>query len=195
MSAIGRARLRKFTLYFLAWTLVGFFLCSQDLTRRAITHDPAPWWYYVVTWMVGVWTLAVLTPLVFRLSGRFPIERQRWARRVAQHILTAIAFALVDMSIVAFILPKLGVFPAYMGTFASAFMFMLLVASSFHGNILVYWVLLGIEHGVRYYRNYQERAQAALRLELQATDLKARLVHEQLSALKMQLQPHFSSIL
>ena len=191
MSAIGRARLRKFTLYFLAWTLVGFFLCSQDLTRRAITHDPAPWWYYVVTWMVGVWTLAVLTPLVFRLSGRFPIERHRWARRVAQHILTAIAFALVDMSIVAFILPKLGVFPAYMGTFVSAFMFMLLVASSFHGNILVYWVLLGIEHGVRYYRNYQERAQAALRLELQATDLKARLVHEQLSALKMQLQPHF----
>src|SRR5215510_14792597 len=37
-------------------------------------------------------------------------------------------------------------------------MFLLFVASSFHGNIFMYWVLLSIEHGLRHYRNYQERA-------------------------------------
>jgi two-component system, LytTR family, sensor kinase len=141
--------------------------------------------------MIGVWMLAILTPVVFWLSRRYPIERHGWARPVALHVVMSLGFALVDMAVVSLILPRLGVFPAYMGTVVGTFMFLLFVASSFHGNIFMYWVLLSIEHGLRHYRNYQERAQAALRLELQATELKARLAHEQLNALKMQLQPHF----
>ena len=186
-----RRGLRKYAFYFSAWTLVGLFFLSQDLTRRVITHDPSPWWYYLVTWMIGVWVLAILTPVVFWLSRRYPIERHWWARRVALHVLMSLGFALIDMAVVSLILPHLGVFPAYMRTVVGTFMFLLFVASSFHGNIFMYWVLLSIEHGLRHYRNYQERAQAALRLELQATELKARLAHEQLNALKMQLQPHF----
>jgi LytS/YehU family sensor histidine kinase len=65
------------------------------------------------------------------------------------------------------------------------------VAGTFQGNILMYWGLVGIDHGLSYYVSYQERAREALRLEVHASELKARLVHEQLSALKMQLQPHF----
>ena len=44
--------------------------------------------------------------------------------------------------------------------------------------------MLGIQSGFRYYRGFQER-------ELHASELKAQLVRAQLSALKMQLQPHF----
>jgi len=191
MGNAVRLWFRRYAFYFSAWTLVGLFFLSQDLTRKVITHDPSPWWYYLVTWMTGVWMLALLTPFVFRVSRKFPIERRGWTRRVALHFVLSLAFALVDMALVSLILPHLGVFPAYMRTVTGTFMFLLFVASSFHGNIVMYWVLLGIDHGLRYYANYQERAQAALRLELQATELKARLVNEQLSALKMQLQPHF----
>src|SRR5262245_47809571 len=185
------ARLRRYPLYFLAWTMVGSFFFSQDLTRKIIMRDPSPWWYYLVTWMVGVWALALFTPVIFGISRRFPIERRVWVRRLATHLLFSVVFSIVDLTLVALILPNLGVFPAYMSTVMRTLVFLITVSGSFHGNILMYWAMLGIEHGLRYYSNYQERAKEALRLELHASELKARLVHEKLSALKMQLQPHF----
>jgi LytS/YehU family sensor histidine kinase len=59
-----------------------------------------------------------------------------------------------------------------------------MVVTGFHENIITYWGILGIQSGFRYYRGFQER-------ELHASELKAQLVKAQLSALKMQLQPHF----
>jgi two-component system LytT family sensor kinase len=66
-----------------------------------------------------------------------------------------------------------------------------LLALGFHGNVLSYWVVLGIHTGYRYYTGFQERAELALRLELHASELRTQLTRAQLSALKMQLQPHF----
>src|SRR5262249_16795264 len=186
-----RARIRRYPVYFLGWTLMGLFLCSEDLARKVVTHDTAPWWFYFGTWMAKVWVLALFTPLAFWLSRRFPIERKTWFRRAALHFLFSIGFALLDLSVDALILPHLGVFPAYMNTVSGTFPFLLFVAGTFQGNILMYWGLLGIDHALSYYMSYEERAREALRLEVHASELKARLVHEQLSALKMQLQPHF----
>ena len=62
--------------------------------------------------------------------------------------------------------------------------FPVLMVAGFHENIITYWGVLGIQWGFRYYRGFQER-------ELHASELKAQLVKAQLSALKMQLQPHF----
>ena len=45
--------------------------------------------------------------------------------------------------------------------------------------------------GLRYHEKFQERAEAELRLELNAAELRAQVVQAQLGALKMQLQPHF----
>ncbi|MCA1557757.1 MAG: histidine kinase, partial [Acidobacteria bacterium] len=50
--------------------------------------------------------------------------------------------------------------------------------------LLIYWVILGIDHALRYYTKYRER-------ELQASQLEARLAQAQLQVLKMQLHPHF----
>jgi two-component system, LytTR family, sensor kinase len=52
-------------------------------------------------------------------------------------------------------------------------------------------MILGIQSGFRYYRQYQEREREALRLELRASELQSQLMRAQLGALKMQLQPHF----
>jgi len=88
------------------------------------------------------------------------------------------------------ILSRVGIFPAIMkGSFSATFAFLMLFG--FHGNIVTYWTVLGIQAALRYYRQYQERRQHALQLELQASELQTRLVQAQLSALKGQLQPHF----
>src|ERR1035441_6912384 len=69
--------------------------------------------------------------------------------------------------------------------------FAILMVLSFHQDVITYWFILGIQYGFQYYRKYQEREKDALRLELHASELQAQLVQAQLSALKMQLQPHF----
>ena len=69
--------------------------------------------------------------------------------------------------------------------------FPFLLARGLQGGILTYWAVLGVQWGVLYYRWYQERTQQALDLELRASELRTQLVSAQLSAMKMQLQPHF----
>jgi sensor histidine kinase YesM len=91
--------------------------------------------------------------------------------------------------IAASILPRLGLLPSIFKNFATTFG--TLVVIDFHSTVISYWTVLAAQAGLRYYREYQLREQQALRLELQASELKAQLTRAQLSALKMQLQPHF----
>jgi two-component system LytT family sensor kinase len=50
--------------------------------------------------------------------------------------------------------------------------------------VILYWSIVGIQHGVNYYRKFEEREKLAAQLENQ-------LAQARLSALKMQLHPHF----
>ena len=58
------------------------------------------------------------------------------------------------------------------------------VIAEFHGGMLVYWVIIGVNQAMDYYRRYRDR-------ELAASNLETRLVEAQLDALRMQLHPHF----
>lgn len=181
--------LRNYGLIFLAWTVVGLFFFSQGLTQKLFTRDPTPWWHYLVSWLVGVYTSAFLTPVILWLGRRFPIERRNWPRRLALHLLLSIVFSFTQLAWEAAIFPSLGIFPAFMKGFVGTFFVVFMLG--FHGNITTYFTLLGMQYGWRYYRKYQEREREALRLELDASELRTQLMRAQLSALKMQLQPHF----
>jgi two-component system LytT family sensor kinase len=182
--------LRPYAIYFLAWTLVGLIYFGQDVTRRLYLNDPRPW-QEAEYWAVRVYLSAALTPLLLRLGRTWPFERRVWLRRTAQHLLFSAGFAFVETALETAVLAQLGA-PASLslaGAFRRWFPFLLI--SGFHSAVIAYWVVLGIQSGFRYYRQFHERAQEALRLELHASELKAQLAHAQLSALKMQLQPHF----
>ena len=189
MGILSKRNLRTYALIFLAWTVVGLFFFSQALTQKLFTRDPTPWWNYLVSWLVGVYTSAILTPVILWLGRRFPIERRNWPRRIALHLLLSIAFSFTQLAWESAILPFIGVFPAIMKGFVQTFFVVFMLG--FHGNITTYFTLLGMQYGWRYYRKYQEREREALRLELDASELRTQLMRAQLSALKMQLQPHF----
>jgi sensor histidine kinase YesM len=189
MESTLKQDLRNYPLYFLIWTIIGVFFFSQGLTQKFFSHDPTPWWHYLLSWLVGVYLWALWTPGVFWLGRRFPIERRNWVRRVALHLLLGVVLSLGQLAVESAILSRLGVFPAIMSTFASTFGFLLIIG--FHNGIMTYWTLLGVQYGVSYYQNYQERKQEALRLELHASELQSQLAQAQLGVLKMQLQPHF----
>ena len=60
-----------------------------------------------------------------------------------------------------------------------------------HLNLLTYAALVGISHAERFYRGNQERKAEAHRLEAEKHQLAAQLAGAELSALQMQLNPHF----
>ncbi len=181
--------LRTYGWYFLGWTVFGLFFFSQGITQKLVSHDPTPWWHYLLSWLTGVYIWAVLTPGILWLGRRLPIERRNWPTRIPLHLLLSVFISLLQLALESAALPLLGVFPAIMKTFGDTLVFLLLIG--FHSGITIYWMLLGIQYGFAYYRRYQERAQQALQLELHASELKTQLARVQLSALKMQLQPHF----
>ena len=184
-----QTRLRTYTAIFLAWTVVGIFFFTQGLVQKSASHDPTPWWHYLLTWLIGVYLSALLTPAVLWLGRRFPFERKHWPRRAVLHLGFSIVFGVVELGLHSFLLPMLGLFPAVMTTFSVTFA--ILMVLSFHQDVITYWTILGIQYAFQYYRKYQEREKDALRLERDASELQAQLVRAQLSALKMQLQPHF----
>jgi two-component system LytT family sensor kinase len=189
LKIVYKRDLRTYGLYFLAWTVFGLFFFSQGLTQKFFSHDPTPWWHYLVSWLTGVYTSALLTPAIVRLGRRFPIERQNWARRIALHLLFSVAFSIIQLGGESAILAYIGVFPSLMKGFVGTFVVLLIIG--FHQSVVTYFMVLGILYAFRYYRKYQEREREALRLELHASELASQLMRAQLSALKMQLQPHF----
>jgi two-component system LytT family sensor kinase len=189
MDGALKRDLRRYPLYFLIWTVLGLFFFSQGLTEKWFSHDPNPWWHHLLSWLTGVYLWALLTPGVLWLGRRFPIERPKRVRRVALHFLFSVLISVLQLVVESAILPRFGVFPALMGTFASTFAFLLVIG--FHSGVTTYWALLGVQYGIGYYERYQERTREALRLELRTSELQSQLMQAQLGVLKMQLQPHF----
>jgi two-component system LytT family sensor kinase len=181
--------LRNYPLYFLLWTLVGLFYFSQGVSQRLVSHDTTPWWRYLVAWLLGVYIWALLTPAILWLGRRFRIERRRWLPGVAAHLLLSAAFSVLELSLEAALYSRLHLFPSAMPDFRVALT--QLLVRGFHGDILDYWMVIGVQWGVLYYNAYQRRSQELLKFELRASELQSQLMSARLSALKMQLQPHF----
>lgn len=59
-----------------------------------------------------------------------------------------------------------------------------LLLSNLAFNVIVYWAIVAVAHGLHSYRSARER-------ELRASQLEARLAETRLQLLSMQLQPHF----
>ena len=181
--------LRNYPLYFLLWTVLGLFYFSQGVTQKLLGHDPTPWWHYLVGWLLGVYVWAFLTPIILSLGRRFPIERRNWLRRTALQLLLSAVFSAFELTLETALYSRFHLFPGLMKNFRGALA--QLLVRGFHGGIVDYWIVLGLQWGVLYYRRYQERSREVLKFELRASELQSQLMSAQLNALKMQLQPHF----
>lgn len=184
---------RRLALIFAAWTALGLFFFSQDVSR---------YWYWgldsslrhpALLWMASVWLLAALTPLMLRLGERWPLDRAGAGRRLGYalfHAGAGLVIALFHVVVISALVKAEGALgPLTPPTYRATVMTMLLLA--LHNNVLAYWTVIGVQHAARAWRLAQEREKAALRLEAQAAMLAAQLSRSRLAALKAQLQPHF----
>jgi LytS/YehU family sensor histidine kinase len=65
------------------------------------------------------------------------------------------------------------------------------IPAGFYEDILAYWTVICACFAADCYRRYEEGRQRALRLELQAAQLRSQLLAAQVRALRAQLQPRF----
>jgi two-component system LytT family sensor kinase len=174
--------------YLAGWTLFAFFFISEDAGRLLYQGQAVPWHGYLVVWLTTAYAWAFLSPFVWWLAGRFPIARPAWWRSAGLHLVASFCFALMETVLFAGITPIFGL-PWFPRNFAATFR--AVVPIDFHLNVIIYWSIVGVQHGVSYYRKFVERERQSVQLELRATQLESQLTQAKLSALKMQLHPHF----
>ena len=69
--------------------------------------------------------------------------------------------------------------------------FPVLLALGFHGGVLCYWLIIGLQSLWRFHESSRRHEREALELMARASALETQVVQARLGALKMQLQPHF----
>ena len=69
--------------------------------------------------------------------------------------------------------------------------FPVLLALGFHGGVLCYWLIIGLQALWRFHESSRRHEREALELMARASALETQVVQARLGALKMQLQPHF----
>lgn len=166
-----------------AWTFVGFFLSSQNYVQYQTVGMSVPFWRILSWQLFSGYVWFALSPIIYWLARKFPFEKGKWRTSLPAHLVAGVIVSLFQLSIDAFILPKLGYMSnlpqsGYLETYRHN------IALNLHFAVAIYWAVLGIYQAVRYYQKARER-------ELQTTQLEARLAQTRLQVLKFQLQPHF----
>jgi two-component system LytT family sensor kinase len=175
---------RKVAWLWLAWTAAGLFYVTQDFVPRLYRNEPVPWPQLFTGWMAAMYICAAFTPAILWLGRRWPLEHQRRWAHAALHLLFAAVFSVVSAAIEVPTLMALGVFPALGQPTSLGAGIMLMIAYGFHGGVIRYWAVIGLQLAIRSHQN-------ALELKVRSAELAGQLTAAQLSTLKMQLQPHF----
>jgi two-component system LytT family sensor kinase len=171
-------------LLWLAWACVAVLFAAQVyLIERAVHRSAVEWWRPFAIQLLCHQFWFLLTPLVLLLGRRFPLERSDWQASLVVHAAASAAVpAVYLLACQSFVLHWLRPEATRPPTLATEYLFTLV--SGYPIEFLTYWAVIGIQHGVRVFREHRER-------ELQVAHTQARLAEARLLALTMQLQPHF----
>ena len=165
------------------WGVVGVLLTAIRTFERTGPARPDDPFVTVVVVSCAMW--AALTPVVFALARRYPIERTGWAPRGALHVgVAALAVFAVDRAIDAGVMIA-GVASVPAGAPPGP------RAGRFIGFFVVYAAILAVGHALAYVGRARRQEAEALRLQAEAARLESLLVAARLDALRAQLNPHF----
>lgn len=189
MSPRMRQRVRLIVGVWLAWTIAGLFYIIQDSVPRLYRGGAVPWKYVFAGWMTGMYVCAALTPALFWLGNKLPIERR--VAYAGLHLCFSVVFSILATVIEVPILLLFRVFPARTppSSIAAGVIFML--SFGIQGGIIRYWAVIALHTVYRSQKNAKKREREAFELKVQASELAQQLATAQLNSLKMQLQPHF----
>ena len=164
------------------WTVLGTLtVLRRLLDPRAQAGFVSPGVLLALTEYV-LW--AVVTPFVFALARRWPVDREIGTGRVLRHLgIAAVVAAGIDLvrfvAVRPFVASDIAARPPFASTPGEA-----LLRLQFLDELVIYLAVLAGGFARDFFLRYREREAAAARLE-------AQLAEARLSALRMQLNPHF----
>jgi signal transduction histidine kinase len=176
----SRVTLIKTSLLSGVWTAYGLLCAWQAHYWYAFSKTPMSWpdaLRYEVTYAY-LW--GACSPLILWFARRFRFERQLWRRNLAIH--AALMLFLVPAIKIAFdaiTMPPSSAFREFTWEKLARS-----VESTFDMGLLLYAVVVLVEHAIIYYQRYQSGL-------IKAAQLQTQLIQAQLQALRMQLHPHF----
>jgi hypothetical protein len=166
-------RYTRWLAYLGGWTLFALFFITEDTGRLLYRGQRVDWHGYLVVWLTTAYAWACLAPLVWKLAGILPITRSVWWRSGGIHLVASLCFSLLEEVLFAAITPVFGLpwFPRkFLATFRAV------VPVDFHLNVIVYWLIVGLQHSASYYRELREREQLSAQLQLRATQQQPRIM-------------------
>ncbi len=169
----GLARLSRIIAVFACYTLLNIFTASRIYITYSYGNFPISWWRAFLLSLPDWYGWAMLTPLIYFLARRFPLERAVMRRALTIHIPASLMLSIFKMIAEYNAIQIIDPNPRRQ--------FSILQIQS---ALLTYWSIAGIIYAFDYYTKYRQH-------QLIASQLETRLAHAQLHALKMQLHPHF----
>src|SRR5919204_3229739 len=176
---------RRAALLFIGWTLVSIIFAGISYAA-AIGENNKEFGFVSALRLnlVQFYVWAILAPLVFRFSRRFPIElRPLNVRNLLLYFPALILFAgihqVIHLAVLWSITPRWRQkYPALIDCYRAYFAF------GFYIDLIIALLIVIAVHALLYYQNFRAS-------ELAQSSLKTQLAQAQLRALKMQLHPHF----
>ena len=163
-----------------AWIIPAILGAINSLGQYAVWGGHVEWTEVLFTsldWLM----YGAFTPIIFRLSARWPLMRGTLSRNVPRHVFASLLFCVAWASggtILRYIIDvkfrSTGVVHWYAGWILTTLPF----------GVSVYLAMVGIEHAIRYFSEARDR-------ETQLARLSEQLAGAKLSALQSQLNPHF----
>jgi two-component system, LytTR family, sensor kinase len=182
---------RNFWLALLAAaTVIGLLEGAQVYTGVSALGQQVAWARALGSTMPSWYVLLALLPGIFWLSGRFPLEPGRLLRSTSVHLVAAVVFAFLHITVSSW----LSDFVFYVGPerpWSFGQNLSRLLTMYFVIELATYFGLVGAHHAFQYARRSAEREREAAQLALKATRLEASLSRANLDSLRMQLNPHF----
>jgi len=164
MESLLRGRWTRWVLFLLGWAALSLLFAPEAYLSFYLRNAPISWLETVELTVINSAIALVFIPGIVFLTRRFPIERGRWQRSLAVHVVACLAFSVAHSFLYAVACH------AWRDVGETLFV-------RFHPNLITYWAIVGFTQAFEYFRKYQQREREITRLQLQA--------------LKAQLQPHF----
>ena len=174
---------RQFSIIFVIWTATGLLAAVEwYIPTRGSLHS-LTLLRFLMPSLLTRWIFALLTPGVLWFSGRFPFGHGRWLRTIGWHVIGALGFLVLCVSI------RVPLYPitdpvTHKQTDWSWRLYHDMILKDALYDCMMYGTIVTISQLWENYRKYRER-------ELRASRLEAELAQTELKVLKMQMDPHF----
>jgi two-component system LytT family sensor kinase len=168
------------------WIAPALFATVDNIAQRRLAGEPMPPLYQVL-FSGGDWLVyALLTPPIFGITRRWPIERPDIRSRAALHFAAAVLFCVAWAVSGKLLQLALGLFVDAQalehGLAPRDWVSWIFTTLPF--GVVVYFFVAGAAHAIRFFAQSTER-------EIQLARLSEQLAGARFAALEAQVNPHF----